>query len=377
MNNFYKDSQKFKNDLIMSYETILDIIRFFGKSGIVDKKRQETYKNALMKTKEIDENIDCNEFVKELVDILTEKPKKIMKQLFTSGEIVLEDKDPYNGIIIRNGEIQTIEINAYINAFKNLSVLSGLGIGIGDSGIKEIVYMGYNDIEQLNMEYQKNKFEHFRKGLSGPLCKYFEGTVRLQKMSREEASQWNNTISGLIDKSINDLKISGIKHKIAGSYARKEKLIGDIDYIIVSENNQKLYYLMKNLLDKLVLLKHAGNLEVEFDSVVETPSKPINESRYSCSVKLWYKVGILKTKVEIYGYSKCEICFPYFARSAEVNLQKKVKYHASKQGYKLSPWNLDIKDTDIPISSELIFQKIGKNEITSIKDLFKFLEYSK
>jgi hypothetical protein len=387
-NTHRMDSKIFRNELIMTYEIILDLIKMNGNAGIVNKKRQETYMRAITSTKEIDSNLAPSEFTKELASNLTEKPKKIMKELFTKGQVTLEDKPPYNGAIIKDGRIvRDEEEQDELEAFKNLSVLTGIGIGLGDSGIKDLIRMGYSSIEQLKTVYEKDKFAKFRKGLQGPLCKYFEGTVRIEKMSREEATKWRDVILSIVNQSIEeeDVKDVVFKHKIAGSYARKKEEIGDIDYVIVANGtnaNLALYKIMNSVLDKLTEVTDIGDLPVELDSVTETPSKAIKGKRYSTAIKLWFKVASLKTKVEIYGYANTEFVFPYFARAGEVSLQKKVKIQALKKGYKLSPWSLDIKDTDIPIETiseqiETMREKIGKDKIETIKELFDFLEYSR
>lgn len=386
------DPKVFIKDLINCYEVILDLIKINGDSGIVSKKRKETYQKAIELVKVINKTTasgDMSTVIKILTDSLTEKPRKIMKELYENGIVKLENKSPYNGAVIKNGKVVGAEEE--IDAFKNLSVLIGIGIGLGDAGVKDLVRMGYTSIDQLRLIYKKDNFESFRKGLQAPLRKYFEGTVRIEKMSREEATKWRDTISEIVDEASNDLDEGiEVKHKIGGSYARKKEEIGDIDYVIVvNDNNQTnnqtkannaLYKLMNNVLDSVTAITDIG-IPVELDSVAETPSRPVKGKRYSTSIKLWFKVGKLKTKVEIYGYSNAEFIFPYFARSADVNLQKKIKMHALKNGYKLSPWSLDLRDTDtsietIPEQVELIREKLGKSKIETIKDLFDFLEFN-
>ncbi len=385
------NSISFKNKLIATYEIILDLVKMNGDAGIVNKKRQETYKRAIASVKELNHELNPVAFTKELDLILTEKPKKIMKELFVKGEVILENKPPYNGVTIKNGKIIKEENND-LEAFKNLSILSGIGIGIGDSGIKDLIRSGYTSVEQLKTIYEQDKFINFRKGLQGPLCKYFEGTFRIEKMSREEATKWRDVISTIVDSVINEHGDTGsnFKHKIAGSYARSRSInpqqkIGDIDYVVVSngpKSNTSLYEIMNNILDQLSEVTKIDDLPVKLDSVTETPSKAVKGRKYSTSIKMWFKIGSLKTKIEIYGYANTEFIFPYFARAGDVDLQKKVKIQALKKGYKLSPWSLDLKDTDISIDTipeqvELIRQKIGKDKIETIKELFNFLEFNK
>jgi DNA polymerase/3'-5' exonuclease PolX len=377
----YKNTKEFVNELVSTFEILLDISRMGGDSGIANKRRQETYKKAIDIINNADTDNDISVFVKLMETSLTEKPKKFMKELLAKGILVLDKKPPYNGIIIKRGKIVDNDIDSNIEAFKNLSVLTGIGIGLGDSGTKELVKMGFKHIEQLQKEYDENKFVNFRKGLQGPLCRYFEGTVRIEKMTREEATKWRDVISKIVTSVVaieNPENAYNVEHKIAGSYARKQEMIGDIDYIIVvnSDSNQELYNIMMRVLDDLSEVTDIGNLPVELDLVSETPSRPNNTERYATSIKMWFKVGILKTKIEIYGYTNCEFVFPYFARSAEVNLQKKIKIHASKRGFRLSPYGLFLSNTDEEVSSQVIFNKIGKNQISTIRNLFDFLEYS-
>jgi DNA polymerase/3'-5' exonuclease PolX len=241
--------------------------------------------------------------------------------------------------------------------------------------------MGYTSIDELKKIYDLDEFKNFRKGIKGPLCKYFEGTVRIEKMSREEATKWKKTIDNLINSIA--VEIADIKYNIAGSYARKKELIGDIDYVIVINDNDKLFEVLNEILDKLTRLTRIQNLSVSLDSVVETPSKP-TKSRYTTGIKAWFNMPDgKKTKIEIYGYSMDleDFCFAYYARAADVDLQKKIKYFASRKGYKLSPFGLFDKKTDnsiykIPEQLEILQEKLNKEKITSIKDLYKFLDYN-
>jgi len=358
----YDDTLLFRTHLILTYETILDLIKFNGNSGIVNRKRQDTYKNAIATVKDVDASLDIQEFVKEL-DQLTKKPMAVMKELLVKGSVTLENKEPYNGVTIKDG----VADSASLEAFKNLSVLLGLGIGIGDSGVKELVGMGFTSVDQL-----KDKLDSFRKGLQGPLTKYFEGTVRLVKMSRDEATKWRDIITKAVNNAIVAIQTtSEVRHKIAGSYARKELEIGDIDYVVVADEEDTLYEILVNVLDQLSIVTDIGDLPVELDSVVETPSR-----NAATTIKMWFKVGKeIKTKIEIYGYSGCQFCFPYFARSAQINVQKKIKIQAIKMGYRLSPYGLFIKDTDLEVDEDVIVEKIGK-PIETIRDIFDFLDYS-
>lgn len=379
----YTNLIDFKNDLISTYNEIINIIRIYGDTDIVNKKRQDTYLKSINIINHIHTD-DLLKFIDLLNSSLTEKPKKIMNALYLKGEIKLDDKYPYNGYIIKKGEL--IGDLSYINSFKNISILVGKGIGIGDIGVKELINMGYSSIEQLKKEYNENKLVNLRKGLRNPLLKYFKGNVRLEKMSREEATKWKIILKNIINNQIINNSDVNIKHKISGSYARGKEYIGDIDYVIVvnHKDNKKandiLYNLMINILDKLTEVTDIGNLKVSLDSVVEIPIKSDNIKRYSTCIKLWFNVDDKKTKIEIYGYTNTKFIYPYFARSANVNLQKKVKLQAMRKGLKLSPWGLIIKDTDINIEDqpkyiEFIKDKLEKNSIDSIKDIFTILDY--
>lgn len=311
-----------------------------------------------------------------------------MNDLYINGKITLENKEPYNGRIIKNGKLVDNGNDKSLIQFQNLNILTGIGIGIGDAAIKELASMGFTTIDELKIIYEMNKFKNFRKGLRNPLCKYFEGNV-VEKMTREEATKWKKLIDSIIDSTIDEIYTDtdidndiDIKYSIAGSYARKKENIGDIDYVIVIDNNDFLYICLNKLLDNLADITKIGNKNVKLDSVTETPSKSLSKQRYSTGIKMWFETSSTKTKIEIYGYSMStdDFCFAYFARSADVNLQKKIKFHASKKGYKLSPYGLFDKESDIniyeiPEQRQLIQKKLGKKKITTIRDLYKFLDY--
>ena len=371
----YNDVNIFYNDLLSTYKEIINIVRFSGDTGIINRKRQLTYKKAIEVIENSVKDDDIKIYIKKLE--LTEKPRKVMNDLFKTGKVILDSKEPYNGICIEKGKVikestdtATDQHLEEIESFQNLIQLTGIGIGIGDVSIKKLTEMGYNNIDQLKQIYDINKFENFSKGLQKSLCKYFEGNVRIEKMSREEATKWKNCIDGIIDSIIESTE-DKITFKIAGSYARKKEEIGDIDYVIVTTKNNTLYSFMLNVLDKLSEIKIIDNIPVILDSVVETPSKPSGkQTQYTTSIKMWFMMpNNLKTKIEIYGYSNCEFCFPFFARAADVELQKKIKIHASKKGYKLGPWGIMNKDTN-EIAE-------GSENIKTIKEIYKFLDYKK
>jgi len=359
--------EEFKNDLLATYQAIVDIIKYRGISGIVNQKRQETYIGAIEIVKE--QQADSM-FIQRLESLLTLKPSKIMKDLFKDGQVTMENKEPYNGVTIRYGEI--ISPTENIQAFRNLSILLGIGIGIGPESVKNLIQLGYSTIDELKEIYERDKFADFRKGLQGPLIKYFEGMHRTIKMTREDASKWAKILEDIVNDIVKgDVNIT---HSMAGSYARGKEEIGDIDYLIVvngPDSGNKLYEIMNCLLDRL-----STKLE-NVQEILETPSLPPKDKnkRYSTSIKMWFKnaTGGSGTKVEIYGYSNAKFMFPFFARAGDVRQQKDVKFQAIKAGYKLGPWSLDKDDIDVENYPELIRKKIGKDKFENIYDLFEFV----
>jgi hypothetical protein len=383
-----KQTESFKQELNDTYRTIIDIISYSGNSGIANSKRIQTYERAISVVKNA-RSAQLDKLVEELGINLTKAPCKVMKDIFKDDKVVLDKKEPYNGVTIKNGKIldenKTVKkFSKDLGAFDNLTVLTGLGIGIGNSSVADLVKMGYSSLDQLKIVYQKNKFKDFRKGLQGPLCKYFEGITRVSKMSREEASKWKQTIDNILDNTLKEFgPEKDLIYKIAGSYARKKEEIGDIDYVISTPNNKDLYNFLNLTLDKLSEITKVSDLDIELISVDETPRRPKSgETRYSTNVKIWFNnlTDNKKTKIELYGYAQNidEFCFVYFARGASVELQKKIKIHASKNGYKLGPWALDKKGTDVPAweyEPELFKERIGKEKITTIREIYKFLDY--
>ena len=377
-----------KHELIQTYSTIIDIIRYGGDSGIVTNRRQQAYRTAI---KVVREKEPVTNFYKELLAELTAKPAKVLKDIYKDGKTVLEDKKPYHGMTIQNGKVvpNSDYAKKYVEeleSFGNLSHLTGIGIGIGDSSVQELIKMGYKNIDDLKKVYDENQFVDFRKGLNGPLCAYFEGSTREERMTREEASDWEVVLEAISEEL--KKKHKKLLHKMAGSYARKKKTIGDIDYLLTIESAEEMYDILNEMLDKVSEINKVGSDEVVVDSVEETPSKPKKDKRYASGIKLWFVRNDKKVKVEIYGYAlpADQWCFPYFARSGNVTLQKRIKYHASKKGYKLGAWSLDKRGTDTPVwefpdGRELIKKRLGKMgkepKLTSIRDIFNFLEFEK
>ncbi len=383
----FPNATSFKHGLIDTYRLIVDIIRYGGDSGIVTNRRQLAYRKAIKVVQESKESRDVEKLYKELMTVLTTKPCKVMKDLYKNGQTKLENKNPYHGMTIKDGKVvddcdYAKKYNQEIKAFGNLSQLTGIGIGIGDTSVQELIKMGYKTIDDLKKVYETNKFADFRKGLHGPLKAYFEGSTREERMTREQATDWKV----VIDSIIGDVKkeYPGLLFKIAGSYARPNKeTIGDIDYVITIPDKDKLYMILNKILDKLSEVTKVGKDIVKLGTVDETPSKP-KDKRYTTGIKMWFERSKKKVKVEIYGYAQDpqDWCFSYFARCGEVSLQKKIKFHASKKGYKLGPWALDKRGTNTPVwefpdGKELVKKRLGKDRFESVRDIYIFLEYGK
>ena len=273
-----------------------------------------------------------------------------MIELFNNGYVILENKSPYYGLIISHGILS----NNILQSYQNISFLTEIGIGIGDSSIKELVEMGYTNIDQI-----KNNYKEFRKGLKNPLNKYFKGHISTN-LTKEEATKWViyfNKIIKNIDKNI--------IFNIAGSYARGEDIIGDIDYVIVSKSDISLWNTMFKLYNRLSSIY---TNDISFDTALQYPKKYTNKKYYSTNIKILFKTKKGIIKVEIYGYSKCKFIYPYFSRTANTELQKKIKLYASKKNILLSPWGLIDKNTNDIVK--------GSEYIKNIEDLYTFLNYS-
>lgn len=341
-------AEEFKAKLVSTYSTIIDIIKLNGRKGVVSFKRQETYRKAIDIVNEINlEDFDnLDKVIEHLKNELTLKPRKVMEQMIKNdGLVILEDKEPYYSAQIKNG---TIVGENNVDVFKELSKLTGIGIGIGPSGIKELMEMGIKSIDELKEIYKKDKFASFRKGLKGPLIKYFTGMVHDSgKNERNVITKWKE----IIDKVISGFDV---KFGIAGSYYREASLVGDIDYVVVAKNNVILYESMIGIMEGLK--KNIKTLLTEKD-----PKKGDE-----CVLKAWIigVGGAENIKIEIYGYSGCSFEIAHFARSAETELQKKIRYHANRLGYKLSATGLYHRENDKIVDG-----------IDTLDELFKKLDW--
>ncbi len=340
----YKNSKIFKKDLSSTFHIILNLLRFKGDNNVSNKHRQHVYKKSIHIVDNIDTSRDLNEIVSILLKILPNKPKNIMLELYLNKKVILDNKPPYNGMTIYNGNL----IGGDLSAYENLDKLTKLGIGLGDVAIKELVNMGYTDVEQLRTNYIT-----LRNGLRDPLEKYFKNDV-LSSVSYREATKIKNVIDKLLTNT-------GCKNSIAGSYARKEKYVGDIDYVIVCKTNDELWETMTELFEKLCALD--GKIKL-FD-VIQKPSIGTDKKFYSTHFKLVLEKDKKLIKLEVYGYSNCNFIFPYFARTATVEEQKKLKLKAASLGYILSPWGILEKDTRNLVKKS--------DSITTIKDIYNFL----
>lgn len=378
--------------LIKDFETIVAVVKHRGSGGIVNFKRIQTYKETVDLLQSLseeprfkDSKINTNtkkQFLEFLKEHMKNKPKAfgLIKQVLETNKMQLENKPPYGGIVIKKGIIQDRQIENEIRGFSQLSRLLGKGTGLGNVSVNELIRMNYDSIEKLKKEYDKNKFEKFRKGLKTPLIKFFEGTTREDKMPRKEATEWKKIISKMVTDISKKIK-TPILHEIAGSYARGREIIGDIDYVITVDNDKDLYKMMLALTEKLQKVTKVGKKSVKFVRFDEKP-KPKNpkKERYSTTIKLWFLGNDGKhTKVEIYSYSQPSdhFIFSLFARSGSVWQQKKVRFHASKEGFKLSQWGIDKKGTDNSVlETPIVKKRLGKKHFKTVDDIYKFLRYS-
>jgi hypothetical protein len=405
-------SKYFCNDLINTFKTIINIIEYqiYNKNlkNISNKKRIETYSNAVNNLLEYE--YSCNVRPQDL-RYLTKRPLEIAQELYNTSYVHLENKDPYDALIIHKGLVvgpkNKSKLIADINSYSSLKKLTEFGIGIGPSSLMELVKVGIKNISSLRKMYKEpSQFRdlNISKGLSKALCKYFEiseyssqvqgpsqgPSQGLNKLPRSEISIWFNVINKIIfDLKKSNLNYEDLIYAPAGSYARGSEFIGDVDYVLSIDNPTYLYQILKNIFQKLTLIDKVGPSKVKLYSVEDLPRRPKSstEKRYSANLKVIFlieqdhKQDPTYLKVEFYGYSQSpdEFFFPYFARTEPTSLQKKIKIIASKKGLKLGPFNLDIKGTNTPIYEDqllrtALYNKISKFKIMNKEDLFKTLD---
>jgi apurinic endonuclease APN1 len=213
-----------------------------------------------------------------------------------------------------------------IKAYVELTSVFGIGPKLAKKIIEQKIY-SVNSLKKSNFKLTKSQ----QTGL-----KYYQDLKK--KIPKKEAEKLKN----IIDKILNN-KIETI---IAGSYRTGKDKLGDIDIILVTDNNNILEKVTKELYNKNILV----------DSLVGNKI-PVNKKIYLGVAKIdkYYR------HVDIHIVSKEQLPFYLLYFGSGEKFSRLIRRYAKEKGYKLSNKSLKNKNNkEIPIKSEKdLFKKLN------------------
>ena len=395
------------NRLIKDFSVILIVAKIKRKNlktkneKIGNSFRIKTYENAIQILEDILDDVDDEDDngrlrnckLTDMQKIITNrfmnnKPKRLVKACDKMNNIIQNgilflDKEPYNGVIVINGTVENEELQREIEGLTLLKPIMDAKIGIGQVRIMEIIEAGYSNIDELEKTYREdpNLSDYIIKKLDD----FFSGSDRTQRMTRDEATHWKNSIVNCL-KSLKSLEeFKELKGSMAGSYIRGNPTVGDIDYVITHPDCSTVYKVMDILFNKFQKGQFIVNNEKVKIIRVEDYPKIKNQYRNHNQIKIWTQLGNKPQhiKIEIYAYAQPNhnFIFATLARSAEVNYQRKIRwwsehYHQLRlceHGFKSPP----IKEGKVlEPGDKKIVNKIGKPYFETIDDIEKFLDFN-
>ena len=392
-----------KYRLIRDFRVIALVARNRGPSLKGSQKtsntfRIRTYDRNIEILETMDDDLSFEKAIEFLREFLTKACVNKLKSVIEKGFISLE-KAPYNGVTVINGVVSDPELQSQIEAVVTMEPLLNAKVGIGTNLLQEIVGLGYNDIDSLE-NFQTDK--RIKPGLKKALTKYFDGAVRdVPRMSRHEAKEYRTALNKKIKKYKKNYP--NIKYKMCGSFARKSKTVGDIDYVIVNDGtNQDLYDIMMRLLKDLEKefvvgsknSKNSGTSKVSdsktskvsdsktlvFVEKEEIPKRHIKDQLHMM-LRLTKEGSPHKRKLEIYGYSckKRDYLFAFLDRTESVSKQKELRWKAHNLGLSLSGRGFKFRQSGkrLKPGDKLIQDHLKKDYFETVEDIYKFVGVKK
>jgi len=184
--------------------------------------------------------------------------------------------------------------------------------------------------------------------------KYFDDLE--ERIPRQEMDAYNNKLKTICARVSPTIIMS-----INGSYRRGLPTSGDIDLMITSktEDPSKLRKLLiKELTKEGIIQATMASGKKKFMGVVKLTSEGYDKARH---------LDIIDTDPTHFPFAVL-----YFTGSGGFN--SKMRGEALKLGYSMNEYCLSDKNTKVPISSEIISDKIGKDAFETEEDIFQFLD---
>lgn len=306
--NYFEERHK---KLLLTYINLIDCLLIFldllDLNTIANQKRIQTYKEGKkIILKVINKEINIDQMYEYL-------PKAILEKIndYDNNKELILLKEPYNGVKFKNNKIYKLNKSNnkwekwnIIDIYKNLIVLKDYKVSI--KTIKKLINAGYKNIKEI--EISKNKI----------------GKEFTEKEKEEIYRYLNRKDKKYFDLLVNFLKNNifyDINYYIGGSYARNEKIINDLDYVICYNGKEQ------DIINKICDRLHKNNIKFKATNKI---------------IKILWKDNTTKIDVFIYDISSNpkSCIFAKFARYLNKYEQQKIKLLAKNKGLKLSDKDL-------------------------------------
>ena len=218
--------------------------------------------------------------------------------------------------------------------FANLTKIQGMG---AKKLYKLYQKLGVKDIETLKEAVEKHRIS----GLEGFGEKSEQEIAKGMKlMEMSKGRMMLGTALPEAESIRNAIEKSGLAERvvICGSTRRMKETVGDLDILVISEQNEKV-------MDFVTSLQQVGSV------ILKGPTK----------TTVWLKIG-LSCDIRIVEKQSLGAAMQYFTGNKDHNV--KTRQLAIKQGYKLSEYGLfDPKGTNLAETEEQVYNKLGLDYI--------------
>jgi DNA polymerase/3'-5' exonuclease PolX len=321
----------YRNKLIETYQGLVQY-----QSTVHDKGwnyKIKNYKNAITAIEDYDNPILSIDNVREaFTEFGMKNPVKLLDKAIK---------------IFNNEEIEVLK--GQEERIKIIEILTSVP-WIGNVASGKLYEQGIRSIKDLRKALKKNE-KLLNKNQKIGLMYYDDlidpKTLDERRIPRKEIKRFDNILKEVFIESF-----PRVQYVIAGSYRRKCETSGDIDLLINAPIVSQLIRILKQMDIDIITLssgdkKYMGIIRIKKD-------------------EKYRRIDILYTSPDEYPFAVC-----YFTGSKKFNT--KMRARALVKGFTMNEHEIKLKNGD-RITSKDIMKRVGKNEITIEKDVFKFLE---
>jgi len=324
-----------KDVLIQQFQIIIQAINSENDKAAPFKIRQYTDAIKLIQTYP-QENIQDVEDLQEWFKQNGKKnPSKIMEKI---RECKMKGYIQYAKDALKNKNVQAV-----INLTKVAS--------IGPAKAKELYSKyGITTVTELKQKYiEDTSIIHGKQQIG---LRYYNDLNK--RIPREEMDSYYKAFLSISRNISKDMKFS-----INGSYRRNHSSSGDIDVLISGPKGTN-----KDLRKKF--LEALKKQDIIADILASGTKKFMGIVKLD-KYDTYRHLDVIDTDIEQYPFAQL-----YFTGSGGFNSHMRLL--ALKKGYSMNEYCISDKKTKVPVSSELIKQKTGKDCFETEKDIFRFLE---